>query len=201
MRSSVIALGIAAVAATVGLSPRPRGERSAAEDGMRWRAVDRQELKPINVAAMARCPDLGCRPRCARTTSATRPARCSLRGEHPIDEILEIEDGCDPSTIRNALLSVRAIYRRALIRGDVALNPTTLLELPAVRGRRERTASPEEFDRLVALVPVEDRPVWRTAYYAGLRLGELQALRFEISISTATSRRSASSEAGIRAKV
>jgi hypothetical protein len=41
--------------------------------------------------------------------------------------------GHDPSTIRNTLLRVRAIFRPALTRGEVPLNPTVGLELPAVR--------------------------------------------------------------------
>jgi len=45
---------------------------------------------------------------------------------------------------------VRAIYRRALTRGEVALNPTVGLELPAVRGRRDRIASREEAAALLA---------------------------------------------------
>jgi integrase len=87
--------------------------------------------------------------------------------------------GADPSTIRNALMPLRAIYRRAVTRGDVAVNPTTGLELPAVRGRRDRFASPVEASTLVAALPLEDRALWSTAFYAGLRLGELQALRWE----------------------
>jgi integrase len=58
-----------------------------------------------------------------------------------------LAEGFDPSTIRNALLPVRAIYRRAIARGDVSGNPTTGLELPAVRGRRDRVASPAEVAR------------------------------------------------------
>jgi integrase len=87
--------------------------------------------------------------------------------------------GHDPSTIRNTLLPVRAVYKRAVARGEVAVNPTSGLTLPAVRGRRERTASPVEAAALVATVPEEDRALWATAFYAGLRLGELQALRDE----------------------
>ena len=40
-----------------------------------------------------------------------------------------------PSTVRNALLPLRAICRRALARGEIHDNPTRGLELPAVRGR------------------------------------------------------------------
>jgi integrase len=52
--------------------------------------------------------------------------------------------GLDPSTVRNALMPLRAVYRRALARGEVAVNPCAGLELPAVRGRRDRIASPTE---------------------------------------------------------
>ena len=84
--------------------------------------------------------------------------------------------GLSPSTIRNTLLPLRAIYRRALTRNQVATNPTLNLVLPAVRGRRERIAAPQEATALIDALPLRDRAVWATAFYAGLRLGELQAL-------------------------
>ena len=87
--------------------------------------------------------------------------------------------GRDPSTIRNALMPLRVIFRRAVEDGDVAVNPCAHLRLPAVRGRRERIASPEDAVRLLAALPDLDRPVWATALYAGLRRGELMALRWE----------------------
>jgi integrase len=94
--------------------------------------------------------------------------RADLQGF--VDRLLS--DGHDPSTIRNTLMPVRAISRRALARGEVAINPTTGLELPAVRGRRDRIASPDEAARLLASLD-RDRALWATAMYAGLRLGEL----------------------------
>ena len=93
------------------------------------------------------------------------------------DELLGA--GLDPSTVRNALMPLRVIFRRAIEDGDLALNPTSHLRLPAVRGRRERIASPEEAQRLLAALPDRDRAVWATALYAGLRRGELMALRWE----------------------
>jgi integrase len=87
--------------------------------------------------------------------------------------------GRDPSTIRNALMPLRVIFRRAVEDGDLAVNPCAHLRLPAVRGRRERIASPEEARRLLAALPERDRPMWATALYAGLRRGELMALRWE----------------------
>ena len=89
------------------------------------------------------------------------------------------QQGHDPSTIRNALLPLRVIYRRAANRGEVAVNPTQGLQLPAVRGRRERIADPAEAAILLAALPQADRALWATALYAGLRLGELRALDWE----------------------
>jgi integrase len=87
--------------------------------------------------------------------------------------------GLDPSTIRNTVAPLRVVYRRAFTRGEVAVNPAIGLELPAVRGRRDRIAAPEEATKLLAALPEGDRAVWATAMYAGLRLGELQGLRWE----------------------
>jgi integrase len=53
------------------------------------------------------------------------------------------------------------------------------LRLPAVRGRRDRIASPVEAAALIAALPEQDRALWATAMYAGLRHGELRALRDE----------------------
>ena len=90
-----------------------------------------------------------------------------------------VSEGRDPSTIRNALMPLRVIFRRAVEDGDFVVNPCTHLRLPAVRGRRDRIASPEEAQRLLAALSERDRPVWATALYAGLRRGELMALRWE----------------------
>ena len=50
------------------------------------------------------------------------------------------------STIGVTLLPLRAIYKRALARPEtgIAVNPTSGLEMPAVRGGRDRIAPPEE---------------------------------------------------------
>ena len=52
--------------------------------------------------------------------------------------------GMNPSTIQVTLLPLRAIFRRAMSLGEVVVNPCTGLELPAVRGRRERYADPRK---------------------------------------------------------
>lgn len=90
-----------------------------------------------------------------------------------------VTEGLSPSSVQTTLLPLRAIFRRAISRGELVVNPCTGLELPAVRGRRERFASPEEAEILIAAAPSRDRAVWATAMYSGLRLGELRALRVE----------------------
>jgi integrase len=90
-----------------------------------------------------------------------------------------LAEGFDASTIGNTTMPLRAIYRRAISRGDVTINPTANLDLPAVRGRRDRIADPVEAAVLLEALPEIDRAMWATAMYAGLRLGELRALRWE----------------------
>src|ERR1019366_1464867 len=83
-------------------------------------------------------PDLGAR-------------RLSELGHNDFQDLADrlCSKGVDPSTVRNTLMPVRAIFRRAVARGDVAINPTPGLELPAVRGARERFATPKEAGALI----------------------------------------------------
>src|SRR5262245_28911020 len=87
--------------------------------------------------------------------------------------------GADASTIRNALKPLRVIYRLTIDDGDLTVSPCERLRLPAVRGRRERIASPAEASALVAALCPEDRALWGCAFYAGLRRGELRALLWD----------------------
>lgn len=87
-------------------------------------------------------------------------------------------EGLSPSTIQNTLNPLQVICRRAVRDDEIAVDPTDGLELPAVRGRRERIAGPAEAARLIAALPAEDCALWGTAFYAGLRRGELRALRW-----------------------
>ncbi len=102
--------------------------------------------------------------------------------ELSLDEVQEFADrmlagGAQPSTIRNAVMPVRVIcsWRRR----EVPVNPTDGLRLPAVRFGRDRIASPSEAELLLAALTEADRPLWATALYAGLRRGELMALRWQ----------------------
>ena len=87
-------------------------------------------------------------------------------------------EGLPPSTIRNAIKPLQAIYRRARSRGGLPVNPTRDLELPAPRSKEVEIVSPSTAADLLAIVPAADRAIWGTALYAGLRYGELRALRW-----------------------
>jgi integrase len=117
----------------------------------------------------------------ARVLPVLDGVRVSLLELRDVQDLADqlLADGHDPSTIRNTFMGVRALYRRAVARGEVAVNPTAGLQLPAVRGRRDRIASATEADELLAVLPDGDRAVWATALLGGLRRGELMALDFE----------------------
>jgi integrase len=83
-----------------------------------------------------------------------------------------------PSTIRNSIKPLQAIYRRARAREGLAVNPTRDLELPAPNPKEVEIVAPEVAAQLLNVLPVEDRASWATALYAGLRYGELRALRW-----------------------
>jgi integrase len=86
--------------------------------------------------------------------------------------------GKSSSTVRNALLPLRVIYRRALRDGVATVNPCAGVELPA-RDEQQRTPpTREDAEKLLAGVPDSRRAMWATALYGGLRLGELRALEW-----------------------
>jgi integrase len=87
-------------------------------------------------------------------------------------------EGQAASTIRNSIKPLQAIYRRARSREGLPVNPTHDLELPAPRPREVEIVAPEVAARLLAAVPAQDRALWATALYAGLRYGELRALQW-----------------------
>jgi integrase len=169
-------------------------------------ALARAELKPPSKLKLHEAADqwlAGARDGSVRTASgdpykpsAVRSYQSALRlhllpdlGHHKLSEVrrADVQDvadrmlarGLDPSTISNAIMPLRAIFRRAINRGIVTVNPTTGLELPAVRGKRDRIASPDEAAKLIAALPPEDRALHATALYGGLRRGELRGLRWQ----------------------
>lgn len=98
-------------------------------------------------------------------------------------------EGQSASSIRNTIKPLQGIYRRAKARQKVAVNPTRDLELPAPRPKEVEIVAPEIAQRLVAEAPAQDRALWATSLYAGLRYGELRALRWgAVDLATGTIR-------------
>jgi integrase len=161
-------------------APKPTTVREAWEtwyEGAKAGTVRNRSGDPYKPSAL-RSYERAMRLRVLPEFGATRLAdvrRPDLQGF--ADQLLS--GSLSASAIRCTLLPLRAAFRRAVARGEIAVNPCDGLELPAVRGRRERFASPDEADALVSAVAEKDRAIWATAMYAGLRRGELQALRDE----------------------
>jgi integrase len=86
--------------------------------------------------------------------------------------------GCAPATLRATLGALSAVYRRALRRDELQVNPVNGVQVPTVRNNGDRFATPKEAAALIAAAPDADATVWAAAFYAGLRRGELMALRW-----------------------
>jgi integrase len=81
-----------------------------------------------------------------------------------VDDLLARKSASSTGNVINPL---QAFYKRAMDREEVSFNPTEGIDVPTGKTQRPRRIVP----------PTEDRPIWATAFYAGLRRGELQALR------------------------
>jgi integrase len=92
------------------------------------------------------------------------------------DELLA--EGLAAGTVSNVLNPIQALYRRLIDRDLTAYNPATRIDLPTLGNvRPSRIVSGADAARMVAVLRDGGRPVWAAAFYAGLRRGELQALR------------------------
>jgi Phage integrase, N-terminal SAM-like domain len=78
-----------------------------------------------------------------------------------------LASGLSPSTVGCTITPLQALYRRALARGDVSVDPTAELELPAIRRGEQQIASSDEAARLIDALAIEDRGLWATALYGG----------------------------------
>lgn len=91
-------------------------------------------------------------------------------------------EGLSRSRIANHLAVVRAIYGWACrpTRHLVAVNPTIGVELPPVdEVARDRVATAEEAEALLAPLSAPDRVPFALAFYAGLRRSEVDRLQWE----------------------
>ena len=91
--------------------------------------------------------------------------------------------GLSASAVRGTVNAARVLWRDFdLITGidnQLPVDPTRRLRLPADTGKRDRIATPDEALRLIEALDEGDQALWETAMTAGLRHGELRALRVD----------------------
>jgi integrase len=92
-----------------------------------------------------------------------------------VDDLLA--DGSAAATVGATVAAVSAVYRFEVSRGRLKSNPLRELDLPTADNGRERVVSPAQASALLSALPEAERALWATATYAGLRRGELRALR------------------------
>jgi integrase len=85
-------------------------------------------------------------------------------------------EGLSASTVQNTLDPLRVIFRRAIRRDVISVDPTEHLELRRPKGKRDRIATPTEAIALLEPLPDFERVPYAAAFYTGLRRGELRAL-------------------------
>jgi integrase len=92
-----------------------------------------------------------------------------------VDELVRADLAA--ATIDAAVTPLKAFFRRAVARGEARVNPTSGIEKPAVRTKPKRIVDAATAERMIAALDPEERALWATAFYAGLRRGELIGLR------------------------
>ena len=166
-----------------GLRPAPRDARTLAGAlgefvrGMgegTVRPKGREGYKPNTIRSYERALRVHIAPSTVGSLKVGDVQRRDLQGL--ADELLAT--GLSAGTVSNVFNPVQAFYRRAVDRGELTINPAEGIDLPSGMSQRpRRIASAAEAAALLAALRSEDRLVWATAFYAGLRRGELQALR------------------------
>ncbi len=86
-------------------------------------------------------------------------------------------EGLAGQTVRNAIVALQAFYRHH--RRRVPVDPTDGIDLPEPGAKRERAATVGEATKLLAALDDVEHDIYAAAFYAGLRRGELQALRVD----------------------
>jgi integrase len=93
-----------------------------------------------------------------------------------------LQSQLSPSKVHGCVNAARVLWRDFdLVTGThnaLLIDPTKGLRLPAVPvGGNDRIATADEARRLIAALNEDDRALWATALYAGMRHGEIRALR------------------------
>lgn len=89
------------------------------------------------------------------------------------------QQGFSPSRVAGVVMPLRVVCDRAVDDEVIAANPCSGVKLPRVKQKSREPLSKEQVLALIERLPaLHDRALWATAFFAGLRCGELQALRW-----------------------
>jgi len=155
--------------------------RKAADEfiaGIKSGAIRNRAGKPYKPSAI-RGYERDLRTRVLPNFGAARLGEVTLPDVQRFADSLSAE-GLAPSTCRNVVKPLQALYGWALPRGMAQTNPCRGLRLPTGGASRDRIATPGEASELIAALLPRDRAALGLAVYAGLRLGELLALDWSI---------------------
>jgi integrase len=87
-------------------------------------------------------------------------------------------DGKDGGTVLSAMQPLRLILKQAVYAGQLAASPAQGLGVRGCNRRTDVVTDPQHAEQLLAALEPADRVIYATAFYAGLRRGELRALRW-----------------------
>jgi len=161
---------------TPGVAPKIREAAAALLDGMRDGSIRNRSghrYKPSAIRSYDEAlnahilPHLGAR----RLTDVKR------RDVQALADRL-VGQGKKASTVRNAILPLRVVYRRAVRDGIVAVNPCATIDLPARDEEPRDAPSWEAAHKTLDAMTGSKQALWATALLAGLRKGELRALEW-----------------------
>jgi integrase len=82
-----------------------------------------------------------------------------------------------PATITTTVAAASCVFRHEVERNGLKVNPVQGVSLPAPRKGRDHVVGAVAAAAILEALPERDRALWPTAMYAGLRRGELRALR------------------------
>lgn len=130
-----------------------------------------RRYKPATVTSYARLLDQRILPHIGHL-DATTLDRTDL--QRLIDALAR--QGLAPNTVRAAVTAIKALWRWAAQRDLADPRAVQHLETPASTPSDRRALDPETARRMIQLLPDSDQPIWATALWCGLRVGELMAL-------------------------
>lgn len=89
-----------------------------------------------------------------------------------------LEDGKSPATVQKALVLLKGMFKQAVEWGYLKINPASLVKPPRKVHVEMQWLLPNEIPLLLEALPEEWRPLFFTAIFTGMRLGELLALQW-----------------------